>query len=414
MGNEASVALCGNDPSFQKHTERGSSSSLKLDFAVSEMQGMRPTMEDQHLLVCGLTCQQGNATIELKDHSCFAVFDGHGGDFASKYVHDHFLQVFSKRPELAKYLELPETGNKSREDANGVTLLRQALTSTFYLLDAMLIRLQKERDAWLKRQHADSPPDLVEESDEEDTVEEEEKSKEPSPPVPSERSGSTGVVVLLTPSHLICANTGDSRALLRRTGTFLPLSFDHKPNEVNEKTRITSAGGLVKSRRIDGDLAVSRAFGDFAFKDDETLDPSQQKVTVTPDILVYPRRAEADEFIVLACDGVWDVANSGECVQFVQTMLGEGETDLGNICEEALDICLERNSRDNMTFMIVGFPAIKVDRSRAARTKNALWGTRTIRNAKNVSNNSAEAAKSGIAALGKEIGIEDQNLDCIQ
>ena len=118
------------------------------------------------------------------------------------------------------------------------------------------------------------------------------------PGVRFERSGSTCVVVLVTPSHIICANAGDSRAVLRRNGSVLPLSFDHKPNNVPELGRINDAGGFVKGKRVDGDLAVSRGLGDFTYKSNETLPVNLQKVIPHPEFVVYPRVKE-DEFMIL-------------------------------------------------------------------------------------------------------------------
>jgi serine/threonine protein phosphatase PrpC len=180
----------------------------------------------------------------------------------------------------------------------------------------------------------------------------------------------------------------------------LPLSFDHKPSEVSEKDRITEAGGFVKARRVDGDLAVSRALGDFVYKRNENLPVSKQKVVANPDIVVYPRSVEQDEFIVLACDGIWDVASSKQCADFVQQLLSEGETDLGIICEEALDTCLERNSKDNMTILVVGMPGMRTSNS-AAKIQNVVWGRRAARQAK-IFNSQANMIAKQLGFVQKE------------
>jgi serine/threonine protein phosphatase PrpC len=189
-----------------------------------------------------------------------------------------------------------------------------------------------------------------------------------------ERSGSTCVVVMVTPSHIICANAGDSRAVLRRNGKTLPLSFDHKPNNIPEHERIVSSGGFVKSKRVDGDLAVSRGLGDFTYKSNESKTVENQKVIPDPEFVVYPRSLEQDEFMILACDGVWDVATNDQCSDFAQELLGDGESDLGLICEEAIDNCLEKNSRDNMAISMVTFDAAKI--ARGLQVRNAVWQRR--------------------------------------
>ena len=122
------------------------------------------------------------------------------------------------------------------------------------------------------------------------------------------------MVVLITPSHILCANAGDSRAVLSKKtdsarGDLLPLSFDHKPKNDVEACRVEKDGGFVSSGRVDGGLAVSRSFGDFGFKHCEMNDnhdtassggvsgcsgpspgdPKENRVTAHPDILVHNR-----------------------------------------------------------------------------------------------------------------------------
>lgn len=96
----------------------------------------------------------------------------------------------------------------------------------------------------------------------------------------------------------------------------IPLSVDQKPMNVGvlchddtqpqEKERIVQAGGIVFNGRVDGDLAVARAFGDFTYKQREDLPPEAQEVSCEPEIRIRERK-ETDRMLVLACDGVWDV-----------------------------------------------------------------------------------------------------------
>lgn len=71
---------------------------------------------------------------------------------------------------------------------------------------------------------------------------------------------------------------------------------------VGEKARITAAGGFVDFGRVNGNLALSRAIGDFEFKKSAELAPEQQIVTAYPDVVVHDL-ADDDEFLVIACDG---------------------------------------------------------------------------------------------------------------
>ena len=68
---------------------------------------------------------------------------------------------------------------------------------------------------------------------------------------------------MITPTEIICANAGDSRAVLSSGNNAIGLSEDHKPDNTDEEKRIRSAGHTVEDARVDGNLALSRAFGDF-------------------------------------------------------------------------------------------------------------------------------------------------------
>lgn len=99
-------------------------------------------------------------------------------------------------------------------------------------------------------------------------------------------------------------------------------------------------------------MAVSRGLGDFRFKSMEVVmasaddlkkleasqalvaKPEDQKVSPVPDIIVQNRDASSDEFIIIACDGVWDVNTNEECIKIVSELFEEGESDVGLICEE--------------------------------------------------------------------------------
>lgn len=180
------------------------------------------------------------------------------------------------------------------------------------------------------------------------------------PHVPRDGSGSTAVTCLIgtDPSgerKLYCANAGDSRAVLCRAGTVVSLSVDHKPHLETERMRILAAGAFVSMNRVNGNLALSRALGDFDFKGNPVLPPEQQAVSPEPEVEEVSL-TPADEFVVIACDGIWDVRTSAEVVTFVREKLAEGLTP-ADICEELLDNCLATSAPglgcDNMTVMIV-------------------------------------------------------------
>ena len=95
-------------------------------------------------------------------------------------------------------------------------------------------------------------------------------------------SGCTSVTAIVTPSYIICANAGDSRCVMGTENTAKPLSEVHKPYSEIEKKRIENAGGFVQWNSVDGDLAVSRALGDFSYKNRPDFHAQHQKVIVNP------------------------------------------------------------------------------------------------------------------------------------
>ncbi|KAH9251854.1 hypothetical protein BASA81_010297 [Batrachochytrium salamandrivorans] len=172
----------------------------------------------------------------------------------------------------------------------------------------------------------------------------------------SDRSGCTALAVSLTHSHVVFCNAGDSRAIfVGNAGRVMFATEDHKPDNEVELNRITKAGGAVYDHRVNGDLAVSRALGDFKYKCQPGVEPAEQPVTCKPDITLVPRRHELDEFVLLACDGIWDVMSNEAAAQFVYDKMVVG-FGMGRICELLLDHCLELGSRDNMSVVIVALP----------------------------------------------------------
>ncbi|XAR66182.1 Phosphoprotein phosphatase [Bertholletia excelsa] len=136
-------------------------------------------------------------------------------------------------------------------------------------------------------------------------------------PVEVALSGSTAVVAVVTATHIIVANCGDSRAVLCRAGRALPLSSDHKPDRPNEKQRIAAAGGRViynNGARVEGILAMSRALGDNYLKHIITSEPE----------ISFTRRTSADECLILASDGLWDVLTSELACEVASKCLQEG------------------------------------------------------------------------------------------
>ncbi|XP_045445374.1 protein phosphatase 1E-like [Melitaea cinxia] len=114
--------------------------------------------------------------------------------------------------------------------------------------------------------------------------------------------GSTAVSVALRGRRLLAAWAGDSLALLAKRMRLMQLVNPHKPDRPDERERIESTGGSVMywgTWRVNGQLAVSRAIGDAKYK---------PYVTARPDIAEVDLDGDED-FVVVACDGLWDVVS---------------------------------------------------------------------------------------------------------
>lgn len=161
-------------------------------------------------------------------------------------------------------------------------------------------------------------------------------------------SGTTANLCLIIKNKIYSANVGDSRSVLCRNGIAIPLSYDHKPNNKNEYNRIISHNGYVKNGRVNGRLAVSRAIGD---NDLKHFNSKLSPLTALPDILVTKLKYN-DEFILIACDGLWDVINNQDACNFVKKRLKIKDIQL--IAKELVYYAINKlHSSDNVTCLIV-------------------------------------------------------------
>uniref|UniRef100_A0A8C0GKU8 PPM-type phosphatase domain-containing protein n=1 Tax=Chelonoidis abingdonii TaxID=106734 RepID=A0A8C0GKU8_CHEAB len=155
-----------------------------------------------------------------------------------------------------------------------------------------------------------------------------------------EHAGSTAVAVL---------------ALLCRASCLTFYTEDHKPSRPRERERIENAGGTVLLQRVNGSLAVSHALGDFDYKAVAWGGgQTEQLVSPEPEVYELARCPGEDEFLVLACDGVWDAFDTEGLCAFVRSHLLLG-ADPQAVCKEVLDAGLYKGSHDNMTCMVMCF-----------------------------------------------------------
>jgi protein phosphatase PTC1 len=117
---------------------------------------------------------------------------------------------------------------------------------------------------------------------------------------------------------------------------------DHKPTDGDERKRIEEAGGFILRSRVLGMLAVTRSFGDHNLKKFVTARPFTSERILD----------ENSSFLIIACDGLWDVVSDQEAVNFVNEQLDNG-VDFSNIAPQLLETALAKGSTDNVTIMVV-------------------------------------------------------------
>ncbi|XP_060687231.1 protein phosphatase 1G [Hemiscyllium ocellatum] len=183
---------------------------------------------------------------------------------------------------------------------------------------------------------------------------------------PGSDSGTTAVVALIRGKQLIVANAGDSRCVVSENGKAIDMSYDHKPEDEVELARIKNAGGKVTlDGRVNGGLNLSRAIGDHFYKRNKNLPPEEQMISALPDLKVLTLNEDHD-FMVIACDGIWNVMSSQEVVDFISERINKTDENgdlrlLSSISEELLDQCLAPDTSgdgtgcDNMTCIIISF-----------------------------------------------------------
>jgi len=294
-------------PITEKKVEHGTTSEFK--WVMASMQGWRAEMEDAHTCRPSLVDKVTNNP--TKNHF-FAVFDGHGGKLVAQESAKYLLDKILKK-------HMPKGGDDATYEAKK---MEKAMYEAFVEFD---------------REHLMELPAVRTHTD---------------------CSGTTAITAFILPKYLVIANAGDSRCVLGKVDkgevVAYPMSHDHKPKLPVERKRIEAAGGHVKSDRVDAELAVSRAFGDFVYKNPE-LKAEAQKVSPCPDIKIQARSLKDDRFLILACDGIWDVMSNQEVVTFVSTEAEKGWVDVKLIAEALLDKCLAKGSKDNMSVIIIFF-----------------------------------------------------------
>ncbi|CAA6655844.1 unnamed protein product [Spirodela intermedia] len=282
--------------------------------------GPKPSMEDKHTCIDDLLQHLGSAVNFPSPGAFYGVFDGHGGTDAASFVQKNIL----------KYII---------EDNHFPTSVDEAL-----------------RSAFVKADHAFADTRSVDIT-----------------------SGTTALAALISGRTMYVANAGDCRAVLGKRGRAIELSRDHKPNCTSERIRIEKLGGRVYDGYLNEQLSVARALGDWHMKGSKgsscplIAEPELQETVLT----------EEDEFLIMGCDGLWDVMSS-QCAVTIARKELMIHNDPERCSRELVRQALKCDPSDNLTVIVVCFsldppprieiPKLRVRRSISAEGLNFLQG----------------------------------------
>ncbi|KAI8015312.1 putative protein phosphatase 2C 13 [Camellia lanceoleosa] len=296
--------------------------ALKVRSGSHTATGLRRWNEDEHIVVDDLSSHLGSLHTCPLPTSFYAVFDGHGGSEAATYLKNNAIRFLFQDVDFFKTSHNIDDGG----DDNGfLNELKDCHIKAFLLADRAL---------------ADEECSGV-----------------------SSDCGTTALTALVLGRHLVVANAGDCRAVICRKGIAVPITQDHRTSYLPERRRVEELGGTIKFRYPNGELAVTRALGDWYMKSpfgSVSLSP----LTAEPDVHQIVL-TEDDEFLIMASDGIWDVLSNQEAVDIVCHGLMQRHHPQ-QCASEVVDQALGLGSKDNLTAIVVCF-TWDVDRKRPRR-----------------------------------------------
>ena len=248
-----------------------------IKVGICSVQGRRPYQEDEYSI---------RPNIGALNTHLFGIFDGHAGGQCSKMISSILPDILVK-------------------DSSFPTDLILALQNSYYAANDDFLKVAERMKL---------------------------------------HDGSTGITSVFRGLKLVIANVGDCRAVLIRNGTPKQLTIDHKPTDPEEQKRIANYGGHVVYcmgvARVNGVLAVSRAFGNRTIK---------QVIRPDPDIFSISL-VDGDEYLIQASDGMWDVVHNRDLNDICDKFSNEGPQ---KIAEELVSLALSRGTTDNTTCLVL-------------------------------------------------------------
>lgn len=354
---------------------------------VSEDKGSRRTMEDAHSFVVDFD--------DIRGQGFFAVFDGHAGKHAAEWCGTHFHESLLTCLHATPLTPIPDILNRTFHKVDeSLSLLCEesegrihsgctAVTAFLRVEDRdgqQAFRNQSPVTGSINTLNVDGGSSHNSSNESVGVVSDEDgkgiKNKKERKSSGSSRIkqalkslGNGSITGLMSPANsrsqspagirkrsmdelglvvppssskrvLYTANAGDARGVLCRAGKAIRLTYDHKGSDKQEAKRITDAGGFVMSGRVNGVLAVTRSLGDSSMKEFVVGAPYTTETTLCED----------DEFLILACDGLWDVTSDQAAIELVREI-----QDAQTASHKLLRHALAHHTTDNVTVLVIRF-----------------------------------------------------------
>ncbi|KAI0769457.1 protein serine/threonine phosphatase 2C [Trametes elegans] len=298
-------------------------------------------MEDAHSIVVPFG--------GIRGQGFFAIFDGHAGKQAAEWCGQNFALCFLNVLRKDKTAPIPDVLNQTFHDVDmDLSKLSEESDGKMHsgcTAVTAFLRLEDENggQSFLPPDFEPLAPSSSDALNDEGSGDSDSSKKRMSNDAPPAESPVSDKAVVPPPNVrrvLYCANAGDARGVLCRAGRAVRLTYDHKGSDKQEAKRIMDAGGFVMSGRVNGVLAVTRSLGDSSMKEFVVGSPYTTETELS----------DEDEFLILACDGLWDVVNDQAAVELVR-----GIADPRKAAEELLDHAYRNYSSDNVTVLVVRF-----------------------------------------------------------
>ncbi|KAK6463769.1 phosphatase 2C-like domain-containing protein [Scheffersomyces coipomensis] len=290
--------------------------SFKVGVAENKNITFRNKMEDVHTYIANFA--------ERIDWGYFAIFDGHAGKDTARWCGNNLHTLLEQ--EIDK--ELNQI--KSNENDETVYDMQESLYKSFLKADELI-----EKEGVGSSGSTAAVAVLRWETNDNKIIDQSQISISSS----SSSKLNSQFDFIPTSNHkrmLYTSNVGDSRIVLCRNGQPYRLSYDHKATDINEINRIKDSNGLIMKNRVNGVLAVTRSLGDSYMKDLVIGKPFTTSTEITNE----------DDFLILACDGVWDVLSDLKACNFVKEQF---------MAKRLCQLAMDHSTTDNVTVMIVKF-----------------------------------------------------------